>query len=73
MAKRVKLFEWLLNSKQVKFYGKTVIDGKIITSKKYRDALSAIAWGQSQLNRDCTCIYRITVSGAHLPMNVKLF
>ena len=71
MAKRVKLFEWLLNSKQVKFYGKTVIDGKAITSKKYRDALSAIAWGECQLNRDSTRIYCITVSGVHVPMNVQ--
>lgn len=71
MAKRVKLFEWLLNSKQVKFYGKTVIDGKIITSKKFRDAFSAIEWGEKQLNRECTGIYCITVSGAHIPMNVQ--
>ena len=61
MAKRVNLFNWLLNIKQVKFYGKTVIDGKAITSKKYRDAFSAIEWGEKQL------------SGAHVPMNVQLF
>ena len=73
MANWVK-FGWSANkSNRVRFYGKTVIDGKAITSKKYRDALSAIAWGQSQLNRDCTCIYCITVSGAHVPMNVQLF
>lgn len=73
MANWVK-FGWSANnSTRVRFYGKTVIDGKAITSKKYRDALSAIAWGQSQLNRDCTCIYCITVSGAHVPMNVQFF
>lgn len=71
MANWVK-FGWSANkSTRVRFYGKTVIDGKAITSKKYRDALSAIAWGESQLNRDCTCIYCITVSGAHVPMNVQ--
>lgn len=72
MANWVK-FGWLANnSNRVRFYGKTVIDGKVITSKKYRDAFSAIEWGQSQLNRDCTRIYCITVSGAHVSMNVQL-
>lgn len=67
-------FGWSANnSNRVRFYGKTVIDGKVITSKKYRDAFSAIEWGEKQLNRECTGIYCITVSGAHLPMNVKLF
>lgn len=65
-------FGWLANnSNRVRFYGKTVIDGKVITSKKYNDALSAMEWGKNQLNRDCTCIYCITVSGAHIPMNVQ--
>lgn len=59
------------NSNRVRFYGKTVIDGKVITSKKYRDAFSAIEWGEKQLNRECTGIYCITVSGAHIPMNVQ--
>lgn len=73
MANWVK-FGWSANkSNRVRFYGKTVIDGKAITSKKYRDAFSAIEWGEKQLNRDCTCIYCITVSGAHLPMNIQLF
>lgn len=71
MANWVKFGFAANNSTRVRFYGKTVIDGKAITSKKYRDALSAIAWGQSQLNRDCTCIYCITVSGAQVPMNVQ--
>lgn len=71
MANKVK-FGWSANnSNRVRFYGKTVIDGKAITSKKYRDALSAMEWGKNQLNRDCTCIYCITVSGAHIPMNVQ--
>ena len=71
MLNKVKFGWWANKSNRVRFYGKTVIDGKAITSKKYRDALSAIAWGESQLNRDCTCIYCITVSGAHVPMNVQ--
>ena len=73
MANWVKFGFAANKSNRVRFYGKTVIDGKAITSKKYRDALSAIAWGESQLNRDCTCIYCITVSGAHVPMNVQFF
>lgn len=71
MHNRVK-FGWSANnSNRVRFYGKTVIDGKTITSKKYRDALSAMEWGKNQLNRECTGIYCITVSGAHVPMNVQ--
>lgn len=71
MQNKVK-FGWSANkSNRVRFYGKTVIDGKTITSKKYRDALSAMEWGKNQLNRECTGIYCITVSGAHVPMNVQ--
>lgn len=71
MRNKVK-FGWSANnSNRVRFYGKTVIDGKTITSKKYRDALSAMEWGKKQMNRACTGIYCITVSGAHVPMNVQ--
>lgn len=71
MQNKVK-FGWSANnSNRVRFYGKTVIDGKVITSKKYRDALSAMEWGKEQMNRECTGIYCITVSGAHVPMNVQ--
>ncbi len=71
MLNRVK-FGWSANnSNRVRFYGKTVIDGKTITSKKYRDAFSAMEWGKNQLNRDCTGIYCITVGGAHIPINVQ--
>ncbi len=71
MAKRVNFGFAANKSNRVRFYGKTVIDGKTITSKKYRDALSAMEWGKNQLNRECTGIYCITVSGAHVPMNVQ--
>lgn len=71
MAKRVNFGLSANNSNRVRFYGKTVIDGKTITSKKYRDALSAMKWGKKQMNRACTGIYCITVSGAHVPMNVQ--
>ena len=71
MAKLGKLFNLLNNSKRIKFYGKTVIDGKAITSKKYNDALSAMEWGKKQINRECTAIYCITVSGEHIAMNVQ--
>lgn len=71
MRNRVK-FGWSANnSNRVRFYGKTVIDGKVITSKKFRDAFSAMEWGKKQMNRACTGIYCITVSGAHVPMNVQ--
>lgn len=59
------------NSNRVRFYGKTVIDGKAITSKKYNDALSAMEWGERQINRECTAIYCITAGGEHLPVNVQ--
>ena len=72
MANKVNLFNRLKNSKSVKFYGKTVIDGKVITSKNYADAWSAIEWGKSQLNRDCTGIYCINLAGEHIAMNVVL-
>lgn len=71
MAKLVNLGLAANKSNRVRFYGKTIIDGKTITSKKYRDAFSAMEWGKNQLNRDCTGIYCITVGGAHVPMNVQ--
>lgn len=71
MRNRVKFGLTANNSNRVRFYGKTVIDGKAITSKKYNDALSAMEWGKKQINRECTAIYCITVSGEHIAMNVQ--
>lgn len=72
MANRFKWGQSANNSTRVRFYGKTVIDGKAIHSKVYNDAISAMEWGAQQQNRACTAIYCIDASGAHVSMNVQL-
>lgn len=71
MRNRVKFGFAAKNSNRVRFYGQTVLDGAIITSKKYDDATSAMHWASEQLNRECTRVYGITAEGEHIALNVQ--